>query len=106
MLEKVSWICNLDWLIGSNGSRRTLPLLHAFACINLNANQIISGTAINMIAGSLTVYLARNITGSGNIHIVNGLSRKDIPLLVDIPIIGKLFLHKPMPVLGLCYLSF
>jgi ABC-type uncharacterized transport system permease subunit len=66
-------------------------LLHAFACINLNANQIISGTAINMIAGSLTVYLARNITGSGNIHIVNGLSRKDIPLLVDIPIIGKLF---------------
>ena len=35
--------------------------------------------------------MARNITGSGNIHIVNGLSRKDIPLLVDIPIIGKLF---------------
>lgn len=66
-------------------------LLHAFACINLNADQIISGTAINMIAGALTTYLARNITGSGNIHILYGLSRKNIPVLSDIPIIGKLF---------------
>src|SRR4051812_1063020 len=37
-------------------------LLHAFASINLSANQIISGTAINMIAGAITVFLARNIT--------------------------------------------
>ncbi|MDA3851683.1 MAG: ABC transporter permease [Spirochaetaceae bacterium] len=66
-------------------------LLHAFASINLNANQIISGTAINMIAGALTVFFARNITGSGNIRIVTGLLRKNIPLLHRIPIIGKLF---------------
>lgn len=65
-------------------------LLHAFACINLHANQVISGTAINMIAGALTVYLARNITGSGNIHIVHGLVRRTIPVLSDIPVIGKL----------------
>ena len=31
-------------------------LLHAFASINLNANQVISGTAINMIAGALTIF--------------------------------------------------
>ena len=30
-------------------------VLHAFASINLNANQVISGTAINMIAGAVTV---------------------------------------------------
>jgi ABC-type uncharacterized transport system permease subunit len=65
-------------------------LLHAFACINLHANQVISGTAINMIAGAVTVYLARNITGSGNIQIVNGLARFDIPLLAQIPFLGKL----------------
>ncbi|MGE5583854.1 MAG: ABC transporter permease [Bacillota bacterium] len=65
-------------------------VLHALASINLNANQVISGTAINMIAGALTVFLARNITGSGNIHIVHGLIRWDIPWLSQIPVIGKL----------------
>lgn len=65
-------------------------LLHAFASINLSANQIISGTAINMIAGAITVFLARNMTGSGNIRITSGFSRYDVPLLSDIPIIGKL----------------
>ncbi|MCX7709969.1 MAG: ABC transporter permease [Clostridia bacterium] len=66
-------------------------LLHAFASINLNANQVISGTAINMIAGALTVFLARNITGSGNIRIISGFGRNDIPVLSSIPVIGKLF---------------
>lgn len=66
-------------------------LLHAFASINLNANQVISGTAINMIAGSLTVFIARNITGSGNIHIISGLTRFNIPFLSKIPVLGKLF---------------
>ncbi|WP_088012896.1 ABC transporter permease [Gottfriedia acidiceleris] len=65
-------------------------LLHAFASINLHADQVISGIAINMIAGALTIFLARNITGSGNISI-NGLTRSDIPLLKDIPILGDLF---------------
>jgi simple sugar transport system permease protein len=65
-------------------------LLHAFACISLNANQVISGIAINMVAGALTTYLARNITGSGNILIVHGLIRRDIPFLSGIPVIGRL----------------
>jgi ABC-type uncharacterized transport system permease subunit len=78
-------------LLAAMAAGGIFALLHAFACINLNANQIISGTAINMIAGALTTYLARNITGSGNIHIINGLSRNNIPFLAKIPVIGKLF---------------
>jgi len=66
-------------------------LLHAFASINLNANQVISGTAINLVAGALTVFLARKVTGSGNISITHGFGRFDIPVLSDIPVIGKLF---------------
>jgi general nucleoside transport system permease protein len=66
-------------------------LLHAFASINLSANQVISGTAINMIAGAVTVFLARNMTGSGNIRITKGMPRIDIPWLSDIPVIGPLF---------------
>ena len=69
-------------------------LLHAFASINLNADQVISGTAINMIAGALTVFLARNMTGSGNIRIMQGFIPKDIPVLSSIPIIGDLFFSK------------
>lgn len=65
-------------------------LLHAFASINLQANQVISGTAINMMAAALTIFLARNVTGSGNIQ-VQGLAKQDVPLLADIPFIGPLF---------------
>ncbi len=65
-------------------------LLHAFASINLNADQIISGTAINMMATALTVYLARTLTGSGNIRIRSGILRQDVPGLADLPGIGPL----------------
>ncbi len=66
-------------------------LLHAFASINLQADQTISGTAINLIAVALTVFLARNITGSGNIVLRTTLAKKNITFLKDIPVIGPLF---------------
>ncbi|MFH2113782.1 MAG: ABC transporter permease [Spirochaetota bacterium] len=69
-------------------------LLHAFASINLKANQVISGTAINMIAGSLTVFLARMMTGSGNVRITMGFLQTDIPVLSKIPVLGVLFFSK------------
>lgn len=66
-------------------------LLHAFASINLKADQTISGTAINMMAAAITVFFARNITGSGNIVLTVGLAKKNIAFLSDIPVIGPLF---------------
>lgn len=74
-----------------------VSLLHAFASINLNADQIISGTAINLIAGSITVFIARNQTGSGNIRIPERFSPTDIPVLSEIPIIGDLFFTRTYP---------
>lgn len=78
-------------------SGAVFALLHAFASINLSANQVISGTAINMLAGALTVFLARNITGSGNIRIASGLTRMDIPVLSSLPVVGKLFFTQTYP---------
>lgn len=72
-------------------------LLHAFASINLSADQVISGTAINMIAGAITIFLARNLTGSGNIRISSfvpfDMNWSWLPL-ADIPIVGPLIFTK------------
>jgi ABC-type uncharacterized transport system permease subunit len=91
--EAILWI----GLVVAMISGVLFSLLHAFATINLSANQIISGTAINMIAVALTVFLARNITGSGNVRILSGFSPGDIPVLSSIPIIGDLFFTRTYP---------
>ena len=69
-------------------------LLHAFASISLCANQVISGTAINMVASALTVFLARTMTGSGNVRITLGFVPFDVPVLCKIPVIGPLVFTK------------
>jgi len=79
-------------------------LLHAFASINLRADQIISGTAINMLAGALTVYLARTISGSGNVRIFMGIVRKNIPFFSKIPILGPLLFSQTYWTTWLCLL--
>lgn len=68
-------------------------LLHAFASVTMRADQVISGTAINILSAALTVYLARKITGSANIRITKGLFTIKIPMLSKIPIIGKIFFN-------------
>ena len=84
------WVGLLAALVGG----ALFSLLHAFASIHLNANQVISGTAINMMAGALTVFIARTLTGSGNIQLKQGVPRVDLPFLADIPIIGPLLFQK------------
>ncbi|MHC1683375.1 MAG: ABC transporter permease [Clostridiaceae bacterium] len=66
-------------------------LLHAFASISMKSDQVVSGTAINMLSTAITVYLARVLTGSANIQIVSGFIKRDVPVLSSIPIIGTLF---------------
>jgi len=84
------WVVPLGLFIGFLAGAM-FSLLHAFASINLKADQVISGTAINMLASALTVYLARIIAGSGNVRVMMVINRNDIPGLVNIPILGPLF---------------
>ncbi|MBO2944396.1 ABC transporter permease [Paenibacillus sp. F411] len=84
-------------LLAAMAAGMLFSVLHAFASINLSANQIISGTAINLIAGALTIFLARNMTGSGNIRI-SIFEPFNVPLLSDIPFLGDLFFTRSNPV--------
>ncbi len=81
-----------------------LALLHALAAINLKADQTISGTAINMLSSALTLFLAQTITGSGNITVVRGVIRSDVPVLSKIPVIGPLFFSQTYWTTWLCLL--
>ncbi len=72
-------------------------LLHAFACVTLGANQTISGTAINMMASALCLFIARSFTGSGTILIPTSVGTQDIAILKDIPIIGQMFFKNVYP---------
>lgn len=66
-------------------------LLHAFASVTMRADQVVSGTAINILSSALTVYLARSLSGSANIQILKGFIKQDIPVLSKIPVLGPLF---------------
>ncbi|WP_276352732.1 ABC transporter permease [Cohnella caldifontis] len=86
---KADWVLWVG-LLAAVVAGMVFSLLHAFASINLSADQVISGTAINMIAGAITVFMARNMTGSGNIR-VQSFAPYDIPFLHKIPVLGPLF---------------
>jgi simple sugar transport system permease protein len=68
-------------------------LLHAYAAVNLKADQIISGTALNMFAPAFAIFTARMIQENGvqQINFANTFRIPKVPVLGDIPVIGGLF---------------
>ena len=69
-------------------------LFHAYASINMSADQTISGTALNLFAPAFAVFTARSIIGIQQINFSYPFRIERIPLLGDIPIIGELFFQK------------
>lgn len=65
-------------------------LLHAYASINMRANQVISGTALNLFAPAFAIFVARTVQGAKDIPFTP-LRIDSVPLLGDIPVIGNMF---------------
>lgn len=66
-------------------------LLHAFAAINMKADQTISGTALNMFAPAFAIFVARMIQGIQQIQFIDSFHIDKVAFLGDIPVIGPLF---------------
>lgn len=90
LLEPLTPMAPWIGLLAAIAAGILISLLHAIASINMNANQVISGTAINILAGGLTVYLCQIIFHQQRTRsFSNGIQKMTVPLLSQIPIIGK-----------------
>jgi len=70
--------------------------LHAFLCVTLKADEILSGIAINFAALGLTTFLNRTIFGRTP-EPVDAFEPVAIPVLSELPILGPLFFnHIPL----------
>lgn len=73
-------------------------LLHAFASINLRADQTISGTALNMFAPAFAIFTARMVQGVQQVQFLDTFHISKVPFLGDIPIIGPILFQN-------CYIT-
>lgn len=78
-------------LIVAMAAGAVFSILHAVAAITFRADHTVSGVAINLLAVGLTMFLVKQIYGKGETGIISkGFSKIDVPVLKDIPVIGKI----------------
>jgi simple sugar transport system permease protein len=81
-------------ILGAMAAGGTLALIHAFFCIHLRADQIISGFAINFLALGLTGYLFRSIYGTrGTPELAEEIPDINLGFIEGIPFFGDIFAH-------------
>ncbi len=88
------WILFVPWIGMLLGMLfgALFSLIHAYVSVNLKADQVISGTAINLLAGGITIYFAQIIFNQQRTETFQrGFVKTSIPILKDIPIIGPIF---------------
>ena len=79
-------------------------LLHAYLCVTLKVNQLVSGLAINLLAIGLTSFLVRVIYGEGITPRLPEITTLNIPLLHHIPVVGPIFFQQDLVVYALVLL--
>jgi len=88
----VSYHTGNPWLgvLGAMASGVLIGLLHGLFGIRFRANKVVTGTAINIFAGGLTVFLLRDFFGAaGTSPSVATIGDITLPLINQIPWIGR-----------------
>lgn len=83
------------------GVSAIVGLIHAYLCVSLRVNQLVSGLAINLTAAGMTTYGARLLFKSGTVELP-GIEAIAIPILEDVPVFGVLFNQDPLFYLLVC----
>ncbi len=79
-----------------------LAALHAVLSITFRVDQIISGTVINILAVGLTGYLNRALFFQRDVpHAPGVLPTISIPVLADLPVVGRIFQQQPIALLAI-----
>lgn len=71
-----------------------ISAFHAYASINMSADQTISGTAVNLFAPAFAIFMARSIIGIQQVQFFNEFRITKVPILGDIPVIGPFFFRQ------------
>lgn len=82
-------------------------LLHAVLSITFKVDQIISGTVINILAVGLTGFLNRALFFQRDVpHAPGVLPTIHIPLLADLPVVGRIFEQQPIAITAILLVVF
>jgi simple sugar transport system permease protein len=76
-------------VLAAVASGMIVSLLHAWLSVTVRANQIISGTVINILALGLTGYINRLVKPTGSAGTFDSLDPPD--WLIDLPLVGWIF---------------
>lgn len=101
IVQKLGWQIHGQWLLLlailiAMIAGMFFSFFHAYAAIHLKANQTIAGTALNMAAPALVIYIARMLQDNGvqQVAFNNEFFIQKVPVLGNIPVIGELFFQR------------
>lgn len=82
-------------LIGAMAAGVLGALIYGFLTVSLRANQVVTGLALSIFGGGVSSLLGKSVIGEAlSENIRNFFSPKKIPLLGDIPFVGKIFFNQ------------